>query len=147
MELTEKEVADWIERLKDDVEAPVTVQPSGAPFDPITKPATWRVGIYATAFFYIPESARARIAEGVPALHARFQALIGNELTLYQNGDTGAVSKNYTQAKLESDFRKELDEGVGTITGYDGGTKETSPGFGMHVIADFHTECRPGGTH
>ena len=145
MELNEQAIADWINRLKLDGEATVTVPPGATPFNVVKQPATWRLGIYATAFFYIPEAARQPLAQGIPALHARFQALTDHPLTSYQNGKTGSVSKQYTQEKLEADFLAAMDGGVGTLVGYDGGTKESSPRFAMNAVLDFDPATRPGG--
>lgn len=146
MQLTEPEVLDWIARLKTDIEATAIAQPSGLPFDRIDKPAVWRIGIYASAFFYIPQDSAVRIAEGIPALHARFQKLTGSALTIYQNGNTGGLMRRYTQEKLEATFRKgQKDEDIASINGYDGGSKESSPGFAMSALADFEALSRRGG--
>ncbi|MFM9924797.1 type VI immunity family protein [Variovorax sp. H27-G14] len=129
----------WTDALRHDPNATVTV-PAGPAGSPLQTPATWRLGMFASACFYVHSRAdAARLAVVVPRLHQEFQALTGQALTRYMALRSGAVSrKAYTQEDIDAHCLKHADDMV-CIHGFDAPTKESASCFEFQAVVQF---CR-----
>ncbi len=129
----------WTDALRHDPAATVTV-PVGAPGSPLQTPATWRLGMFASAYFHVHSRAdAARLAQVVPRLHQEFQALTGHALKRYMALRSGAVSrKAYTQEDIDAHCLKHADDMV-CLHGFDAPTKESASCFEFQAVVQF---CR-----
>ena len=132
------ELQRWIDALRSDAGATATVPASDAS-GPSQPPATWRLAMFASAYFHIRSKADGgRLALLIPQLHEEFQALTGHALTRYMGLRSGAVSRRaHTQADIETHFLRHADDIV-SLEAFDAQTKESSSQFEFQALA----QCR-----
>ncbi|MDR2881240.1 MAG: hypothetical protein LBV29_05010, partial [Azoarcus sp.] len=137
MILPAPDLEDWIKALRTDLAATATAIPS-SPYSPQQKPASWHLGMFASAYFYVTKKEDVqRLVETIPQLHKEFQDLTGGALTRYLSFGTGNIArKPLTQEAIEKHFRDELDD-IATLAAFDAPTKESSSHFKLRTIAKF----------
>ena len=97
--LPQQEIDAWIAALRQDITATATAQPVDDPWAELmgrskTKPATWRLGMFASAYFYVVSQQDVeRLVALIPQLYAEFQGLTGNALQRYLSFSSGGISR------------------------------------------------------
>ncbi|WP_070095038.1 type VI immunity family protein [Variovorax boronicumulans] len=137
MHLPAPSLESWIEALRKDPEATTTALPS-SPFSPMQEPATWRLGIQATAYFYVLSMGDVhRLVEVIPELHQEFQQLTGHALSRYLAFETGSIARQpHSQELIEAHFQENSDD-IAALKGFDAPTRESSSRFLLQTIAQF----------
>ena len=145
MQLKPYELEDWITALSKNPDAAVTVQPDPEPYSVITQPATWFLGVYASAHFYIPtDEDVTRIADAMPGLFETFDQLTGRQLSQVQNGDTGKVGAltDKKRERIAKEFESERD-GKASVNAFAKVTEESSSQFAFRTLSAFKASSRP----
>jgi len=147
MNLDRKAIDHWIESLRHSPEAQVTVPADKGALSQFPNDATWHLGIYFTAFFFIPDdNARNRLISEIPRLFDEFHELTQGAMTHEQHPSTGKVLARGSKGlpSIGERFEAERDD-VATITAFNEVTKESSASFHMDAACSFKAESRPGG--
>lgn len=137
MHLPAPNIERWIEALREDPDATATALPS-SPSSSMQKPATWRLGMQATAYFYVLTMGDVhRLVKLIPDLHREFQQLTGHALSKYMAFKSGSVARQpHSQSSIEAYYQKSADD-MAVLEGFDAPTKESSSRFSIQTIAQF----------
>ncbi|MDR2881239.1 MAG: DUF3396 domain-containing protein [Azoarcus sp.] len=137
MILPAPDLEDWIEALNTNSAATATALPS-SPHSALQKPASWHLGIFASAYFYvISREDVQRLTQTIPQLHKEFQELTGGALTRYLSFGTANIARKPLMLEdIEKHLRDESD-GIAALAEFDAPTKESSSRYKLETIAQF----------
>jgi hypothetical protein len=144
MFLTRLAIDDWINSLKLDANA--RIEPANDDkWNPAAPGITWGLSVGASAYVHIESDAQeAQLRRAIPSAFRSFDRLTGEQITHYQDGDTGKRHPRTGSeiANLEEQFLKE--EFIAGLNAFSGNLREASPQFAFDAIHDFHPTRRPG---